>query len=284
MSEPHQHNSLFTSGQCVVISGGGKGLGRAAVEACLARGMHVAVIDQDAAAIARLTEHHAAEDIIAFHGDVSDAAQLATFCQHVVSRWQQVTLLINNAAIMQPTRFEGPVSDWKRMFDINVWSTLQLTQLLLPHMRHGAIVNVGSKEGITTPPGNPAYSASKAALKVMTEQLAHELRTSGRSVSAHLLVPGFTHTPMNFPDGETSSSRAKAAWHPEQVIDCMISGIEQGDFYLWCLDNETSLAADHAKIVWHYQDILKNRPALSRWHPDYTEQFQQFLTQQTSAT
>ena len=57
------------------------------------------------------------------------------------------------------------------------------------------IVNTGSKQGITTPPGNLAYNVSKAALKTYTEGLAHALRNvPGANISAHLLIPGFTFT------------------------------------------------------------------------------------------
>ncbi|QQK73827.1 SDR family oxidoreductase [Pectobacterium versatile] len=142
-----------------------------------------------------------------------------------------------------------------------------------------AIVNLGSKEGITTPPGNAAYSVAKAGVKVLTEQLAHELRNHvGEKVTAHLLVPGYTWTPMNFPGmDETTDSQPSAAWSANQVIDYFIEHFRQGDFYIICPDNEVTTAMDKKRIAWASQDILNNRPALSRWHPEWKMAFEEWM-------
>ncbi len=135
------------------------------------------------------------------------------------------------------------------------------------------MVNTGSKQGITLPPGNSAYNVSKAGVKAFTELLAHELRRAapGR-LSAHLLVPGFTYTCMtNRPE------KPEGAWSADQVAETMIDGIGRGDFYLWCLDHETTRAIDERRIAWAAGDLIENRPALSRWHPDYADVFAAFL-------
>ena len=103
----------------------------------------------------------------------------------------------------------------------------------------GLIVNTGSKQGITTPPGNLAYNVSKAALKTYTEGLAHELRnTPGAKLTAHLLIPGFTYTGLT--DGATE--KPAGAWTGEQVVDFMLESLARGDFYILCPDNETERA------------------------------------------
>jgi len=139
----------------------------------------------------------------------------------------------------------------------------------------GAIINLGSKEGITTPPGNAGYSAAKAAVKVVTEQLAHELRnvTDGR-ISAHLVVPGYTWTPMNFPGMDTASnSKPDAPWTAEQVVDHSLARLLNEDFYIICPDNEVSSELDAKRFRWSVDDMIQNRPALSRWHPQWKARF-----------
>ena len=139
----------------------------------------------------------------------------------------------------------------------------------------GMIINTGSKQGITTPPGNLAYNVSKSALKTYTEGLEHTLRNEpGAQLSAHLLIPGFTFT------GPTeSATKPAAAWTGEQVVDFMLESVARGDFYILCPDNDVPRALDERRMAWAMGDIIENRPALSRWHPDYAEVLTQFLKQ-----
>jgi hypothetical protein len=57
----------------------------------------------------------------------------------------------------------------------------------------------------------------------------------------------------------------------------MLDGVTRGDFYLWCIDNETTRALDMRRVAWSAADLIENRPALSRWHPDYAEQYAEFV-------
>ncbi len=126
----------------------------------------------------------------------------------------------------------------------------------------GAIVNTGSKQGITNPPGNTIYNVSKSALKTYSEQLQHTLRnTEGCKINAHLLVPGWTTTGNSQPN--------PGAWMPAQVVEKLAAGIEAGDFYIICPDNEVTTEMDKQRILWAAADITENRPPLSRWHQDW---------------
>jgi len=111
-------------------------------------------------------------------------------------------------------------------------------------------------------------------VKAFTEALEHELRnTAGAKIRAHLLIPGFVFT------GLTSRGRTDkpdGAWTPEQCVDFMLAGIEKGDFYILCPDNEVSRDLDERRIAWAAGDIIENRPPLSRWHPDYADAFKAF--------
>ncbi|MFP3570342.1 SDR family NAD(P)-dependent oxidoreductase, partial [Paraburkholderia sp. SIMBA_030] len=89
-----------------------------------------------------------------------------------------------------------PQADWDNILGVNLLGVINGTRAfgaaMTKHGEPGLIINTGSKQGITTPPGNPAYNVSKAGVKVFTEALGHELRnTEGSKISAHLLIPGF---------------------------------------------------------------------------------------------
>ena len=127
----------------------------------------------------------------------------------------------------------------------------------------------------TTPPGDPAYNVSKAGVKAFTEALQHELRnTAGGKISAHLLIPGFVFTGLT---ARGRSEKPAGAWTPEQTVDFMIERIDAGDFYILCPDNDVPRPLDERRILWAAGDIVENRPALSRWHPDYAAAFKAFM-------
>jgi NAD(P)-dependent dehydrogenase (short-subunit alcohol dehydrogenase family) len=141
--------------------------------------------------------------------------------------------------------------------------------------RPGLVVNTGSKQGITQPPGDTAYNVSKSGVKALTEGLAHTLRErTGTRVTAHLLIPGFTYTGMI---ARRIPQQPPGAWTPDQVVDRMLDGIARGEFYLLCQDNETTREQDEKRILWHALDIVENRPALSRWHPEFKDAFERFM-------
>jgi NAD(P)-dependent dehydrogenase (short-subunit alcohol dehydrogenase family) len=176
------------------------------------------------------------------------------------------------------------------------------------------IVNTGSKQGITMPPGNTTYNMSKAALKCYTEGLEHELRTSEATrkrttetddgttsttplVRAALLIPGFVNTSIVL-KSKRDEALAKGevfdpqsvffhedkpvadAWMPNQVVDFMISELDLGRFYIVCPDNDVNRSTDNLRMTWTMGDIVHNRPPLSRWHDDYKDQFAAFLKEQ----
>jgi short-subunit dehydrogenase len=146
---------------------------------------------------------------------------------------------------------------------------------MLAQKTPGAIVNTGSKQGITCPPGDTAYNVSKAGVKVLTEALAHSLRNEeGNRISAHLLIPGSTFTAMT---ARGRGEKPPGAWTPDQVIDMLVEGMARGDFYILCPDNDVTREVDNRRILWAAQDITQNRPPLSRWHGDYKDAFDTFL-------
>ena len=146
---------------------------------------------------------------------------------------------------------------------------------MIAHGEPALVINTGSKQGITTPPGDPAYNLSKAGVKAFTEALQHELRNSaGARVTAHLLIPGFVFTALT---ARGRTEKPAAAWTPEQTVEFMLESLERGDFYILCPDNDVSRSLDERRILWAAQDIIENRPPLSRWHKDWAERFKAWL-------
>jgi NAD(P)-dependent dehydrogenase (short-subunit alcohol dehydrogenase family) len=186
---------------------------------------------------------------------------------------------MNNAGIQPGSGMFGPRANWERVIDVNLWGVINGIQAFVPAMMKkgtpGLVINTGSKQGITTPPGDPAYNISKAGVKVATEALAHELRSAaGCGLSAHLLIPGFVFTGLT---AKGRTEKPAGAWTPEQTVAFMLTSLAAGDFYILCPDNEVTRALDEKRIAWAAGDIVENRPPLSRWHKDYGEAFATFV-------
>jgi len=76
------------------------------------------------------------------------------------------------------------------------------------------------------------------------------------------------------------TEKPPGAWVPDQVVDTLIDSMHRGDFYILCPDNDVTREIDNQRILWAAQDITENRPALSRWHADYSAAFERFIAGQ----
>jgi NAD(P)-dependent dehydrogenase (short-subunit alcohol dehydrogenase family) len=268
-----------------VITGGASGIGFAAARRFARLGLKVCIADvgadklsQAAATLAEAAPEGAAS-VMTSVTDVSNRDDVTGLEAAVRERFGGTDVLMNNAGIQPGSSMFGPTETWQRILGVNLWGVINGSQVFAPGMiargRPGLIINTGSKQGITTPPGDPAYNVSKAGVKAFTEALQHELRNAaGSRLSAHLLIPGFVFTGLT---ARGRSEKPAGAWTPEQTIDFMIERLKAGDFYILCPDNDVPRALDERRILWAAGDIVENRPALSRWHPDFAKAFAAFV-------
>jgi NAD(P)-dependent dehydrogenase (short-subunit alcohol dehydrogenase family) len=267
-----------------VITGGASGIGLAAALRFARLGLRVCIADVGADKLSRaageLSEAapEGAAAVMTSATDVGNLDEVMRLEAAVRERFGGTDVLMNNAGIQPGSSMFGPAENWQRILGVNLWGVINGSQVFAPGMiergRPGLIINTGSKQGITTPPGDPAYNVSKAGVKAFTEALQHELRNAaGSRLSAHLLIPGFVFTGLT---ARGRSEKPAGAWTAEQTVDFMIERIGTGDFYILCPDNDVPRALDERRILWAAGDIVENRPALSRWHPDYARAFAAF--------
>jgi len=268
-----------------VVTGGASGIGLAAATRFAGLGMKVCIADLGtdrlAAAEAKLSAAapEGAASVMVSSTDVSRVEDVSALEFAVRKRFGGTDILMNNAGIQPGSQMFGPAENWQRILGVNLWGVIHGSQVFAPGMiargRPGLIINTGSKQGITTPPGDPVYNVAKAGVKAFTEALQHELRnTAAGQISAHLLIPGFVFTGLT---AKGRTEKPAGAWTPEQTVDFMIGRIEAGDFYILCPDNDVPRLLDERRILWAAGDIVENRPPLSRWHPDFAEAFADFV-------
>jgi NAD(P)-dependent dehydrogenase (short-subunit alcohol dehydrogenase family) len=279
----------ISPGRVAVITGGASGIGFSAARKFAAAGMKIVLadlkgdaLDQAAASVAGVAKGGKA-DVRAVAADVAVMEDVQRLKQVAYQAFGEVAILMNNAGIGNGGGpFDG-YERWQRVLAVNLWGAINGTQAFAQAMvaqgTPAAIINTGSKQGITCPPGDTAYNVSKAGVKVLTEGLAHSLRNiAGCQVTAHLLIPGHVWTGITGRKPEQpASDKPKGAWTPEQTVDFMLERLGEGDFYILCPDNDVPHALDARRIQWAADDIIQNRPALSRWHPDFKDKFAAYV-------
>jgi NAD(P)-dependent dehydrogenase (short-subunit alcohol dehydrogenase family) len=271
-----QHPALVP-GRVAVVTGAASGIGRAAARRFADLGMRVVLADLPGDALAAAAAELGAA-ALAVPTDVADPASVAALKAAAFAQGE-VTVLMNNAGVGGGGKpWENP-EGWTRVMGVNLRGVANGLQAFVPEMLArglpGCVVNTGSKQGITNPPGDAAYNASKAAVKALTEQLAHQLRNEpGARITAHLLIPGFTFTGIT---ARRLPEKPLAAWTPGEVADRLLAGLAAGEFYVLCEDNETTRTMDERRIQWSADDLILNRPALSRWDPQYAEAFRRHM-------
>ena len=272
----------FQPNAVAVITGGASGIGLATAQRLAVMGLRLVIVDVREGLLEPAAEQlrqMGAPEVMASSTDVSDREALVELEALVAERFGGTNILMNNAGIQPGSKMLDGSENWLHILGVNLGGIVYGTQIFVPRMleqaRPGLVINTGSKQGITTPPGDPAYNVSKSAVKAFTEALAHELRnTEGHQLTAHLLIPGFVFTDLT---RGNRTEKPAGAWTTEQTAEFLFQSLERGDFYILCPDNDVSRELDEKRMAWAIGDIIENRPPLSRWHPDYVEAFKLYI-------
>ncbi|KAL6863578.1 short chain dehydrogenase/reductase [Trichoderma novae-zelandiae] len=271
--------AVFAPGATALITGGASGIGLAIAKLCRSKGMKLLLVDRNAEALEKAkaevgSSSSSSSDVATSVLDVSKAEGWAALKDQAAKTFGSVELLVLNAAVSGGRGTWGDGDYFRNVLETNLFGVINGINAFLPVVQEAAksrptsIVITGSKQGITNPPGNPAYNASKSAVKTLAEHLSWDLRDTKTSV--HLLVPGWTFTGMAREHG--IKEKPPGAWAPEQVAEYLYQKMEQDKFYVICPDNETTEETDKKRMLWTVGDIVKERPPLTRWRPEWKEE------------
>jgi len=191
------------SGKNVVITGGSRGIGAAAVELFAASGANVSfnyhANKNSADALLKRIQGYAGNHFCA-HCDVSESSDVAVFIAQIITRYKHIDVLINNAGIWEYGAIDTmDESSWRRTMEVNLDSIFFFTRLVVRNMKeqgvHGRIINLASTAGQRGEAFHSHYAASKGAIISFTKSLASELGPDG--ILVNCVAPGWVSTDMS---------------------------------------------------------------------------------------
>lgn len=212
-----------------LITGGGRGIGRATAIALAKEGVHIGLIGRTAANLEK-----AAEELKAFGvkvsvaaADVKDLTAVERAVQSVKEELGQIDILINNAGIGGFAGFlEQSPEEWENIIQVNLMGVYNVTRAVLPEMierKVGDIINISSTAGQRGAAGTSAYSASKFAVLGLTESLMQEVRKHNIRVSA--LTPSTVATDLAI-DSKLTDGNPERVMQPEDLAEYMVAQLK----------------------------------------------------------
>lgn len=280
--------SVFAKGNTALITGGASGVGLAVAHLCRKHGMKLAIVDNNttnlelaAKAIPSTTE----SPTETYNVDVSKIDQWHDLASKVKKTFGSVDFLMLNAGIGAKGGWEN-TDYFHKIMDVNLFGVIHGLNTFVPVIQSqqkdkpSAVVITGSKQGITNPPGNPAYNASKAAIKSLAEHLSYDMR--GSNTTVHLLVPGWTFTGLSGGGPGTKKEKPAGAWTPEQVAELLEKKVDMGEKGFWCIcpDNDVTESMDRKRMLWTAGDAVHGRSPLSRWREEYKSEAEDWMAKQ----
>ena len=212
-------------GKVAIITGGGRGIGRAIAIAYAAAGARVVIASRSTSQLAEVAAEIAARngEVLTVPTDMRIRTEVENLIQETVDRFGRIDILVNNAGVNPRGLFlDSTDKDWEQGWQINVMGVVYCCRAALPIMQHqgsGNIINVGSGMGQVGHANLSVYCASKAALHGLTQAIAEEVWEDG--IIANVLIPGPVKTELSKPAWEnTGTFRAQSdPWkEPEQVV------------------------------------------------------------------
>lgn len=230
------------NGRVAVITGAANGIGRAIARQLHRQGCHLALVDQDEAALEQLRQELQAaggpQRTTAHIADVGDRARMQALAPEVARAHGAIHVLVNSAGVAHEAAFaQMTLDDWDRIIGANLWGVIHACHFFLPHLakvERGHIVNISSMLGIIAMPGQTGYGTTKFAVRGFSEALVEELRAT--SVGLTLVFPGAVATDIMKRGGaddpelirDLSAWYARHAMPPEHVAARIVRAIERG--------------------------------------------------------
>ena len=216
-------------GKTALVTGAGKGIGRAAALALAAEGVHVGLLARTQSNLQTLAAETSkfgvkTSSVVA---DIADRAAVDAAVAQVQQELGPIDVLLNNAGIGTFAKFlEMEPADWEHIIQVNLMGTYYVTRAVLPGMiarQTGDIINISSTSGQRAAAGSSAYSASKFALLGLTEALMQEVRKHNIRVSA--LTPSTVATPLALENKLTDGNPEKVM-QPEDLAEFIIAQLK----------------------------------------------------------
>lgn len=253
------------AGKVAVITGAGSGIGRALVERCVAEGMSVVAADVEQGALDETLELVADSPAIGVRCDVARYHEVDQLADAAYDTFGAVHLLCNNAGVFQAgLLWERTMADWEWVLGVNVWGIIHGIRSFVPRMiaqgGEGHVVNTSSLAGLVSNAFSGPYNVSKFAALGLSESLAHDLKVTGASIGASVLVPGSVNTRIS--DSTRNRPDALAAG----------LGAEDAAFVDKALADMTSTGADPATVAGLVLDAVRTDQFVIPTSPGYDAQ------------
>lgn len=237
----------------VIVTGGGRGLGRSFSRLFADQGAVAVVADRNLAGAEGVREEIAAAGgrALAIETDVSDAASVQAMVDRTMAELGRIDVVINNAGLIQGITlapfWELPIDEWRRLIDVNLTGAFLVARAAVPHMiarQWGRIINISSST-VATGRGNYLhYTSSKSAMIGMTRSMAREVGPHG--ITAHVILPGATKIEV-----ERLSARGDhfEKIMQEQSVKRTADPSDHANLALWLCSDDAGYMSGHSFIT-----------------------------------
>ncbi len=240
------------SGRVALVTGAGRGIGRAIAQRLLEEGANVLLVDIDRDAVEDAAdEYRQFGETLAHVADVADEAAVQRAVQTCAERLGGLDVLVNNAAKSDPET--GPIEtlarrDWQAMVDTNLTSSFLTVKHAATHLRRrsGAIINIASTRALQSEPHTEVYAACKGALVALTHALAISL---GPDIRVNAILPGWIATARYEPRGEREQPALRERDHAQHPVGRVGEPTDVAALAAYLAASESSFITGQAFVI-----------------------------------